>query len=241
MSTVATNAPTDGELGMPVRNLSDLYPVVARPEDECRWQYWRNRMLISDTSSEVATKYESPYSTDPAPQFDAPVSPLKRRASSVDLLESDEKRQRIETNHLGGEKTEEKIEEYDFDAIIAAAAADAARDVEQQSQNLIQEQNHDNHGLDNIFQQHTDHQPIQQISQDWSQHVVPQSQLQEAPVAESTPGFSSDPHLYMRILSLPILESLVREWQSCIPQALSNRFFLVEHADFKHLGARSIC
>ena len=155
------------------------------------------------TSTEVATKYESPYATEPVPQFDAPVSPLKRRASQDERIEGDEKRQRIETTSIPG------AEELNFDEIIAQAAATATRDIENQTQNQNQNQDQDNSSLDNIFQQHIEHQPLEQIAQDFSQHT-PQTYTEQAPVLESTPGFSSDPHLYMRILSLPILESLVR-------------------------------
>lgn len=160
-------------------------------------------------STEVATKYESPYANGSTPQFDAPVSPLKRRASQDNLIEGDEKRQRIETNSIGG--GEVGGEEINFDEIIAQAAASATQAIENQNQNQNQDQDHSS--LDNIFRQHMEHQPLEQpleqISQDYSQHT-PQAYTEPAPVVESTPGFSSDPHLYMRILSLPILESLVR-------------------------------
>jgi hypothetical protein len=137
----------------------------------------------------VTTKYESPYANDP-PQFDAPPSPLKRRASQDVFMEGDEKRQRIEI--------EEQLGNDDLARIIAQATATATQSIA------------DSTNMD-LF-----NPSIEQMAQDFANQAAesfneqPPEPPVEQPVTEMSPGFSSDPHLYMRILSLPILESLVR-------------------------------
>jgi len=156
------------------------------------------RWLSSSLSSQVSApntdlhflaepqiKYESPYSAEP-PQYDPNQSPLKRRYSETvhNAQESDEKRQRIEVE-------QSFADDMDFAAMIAQAAATAAREVTAAVPNF------------------SNHDPVHPVEDSFQTHEEPDySAAQSAGISS---GFSSDPHLYMRILSLPILESLVSD------------------------------
>ncbi len=147
--------------------------------------------------SEPQIKYESPYSAEP-PQYDPNASALKRRYSETvhNGLESDEKRRRIEPEQSFN------VDDMDFAAMIAQAAATAAQETGAGMPDYSQ-QHHDpmqaHHSFSGSVQ---NHQPMPQ-QPDYTR----QSQRPEA----SSIGFSNDPHLYMRICSLPILESLVSD------------------------------
>jgi protein TBF1 len=133
--------------------------------------------------TEVPIKYESPYSTTP-PVYEVPQSPLKRRLSDIanEVRESDGKRQRIEAP-----ATNDTI---DLESIIAQATAKA-------------EQSFTNSVLQGVPQADGSNATEGLLAQ----------LIEHGHVTEHTAGgsssFSSDPQLYMRILSLPMLESLV--------------------------------
>lgn len=153
-----------------------------------------------DDFADVAIKYESPYQTGPPQNAENSVmtsveSPLKRRQSESheDLRESDEKRRRLS-------------DDLNWDKLIEDAQDAAMR------------------GIDTAAPQNTNgfpgQGPYQQpILSDGGQlqaenSFASYSQAHDASNAENevaiSSGFSTDPHLMTRILSLPMLESLVR-------------------------------
>jgi len=116
-------------------------------------------------------KYESPYTTDPAPPLSSQSPSLKRRGSGEAECHG-EKRQRVDAAPQSSANND-----Y-LDSILAKAIADATTQFE------------------------------------------PRHDIQDLPIASSNnsgqngtrgqnSGYTSDPHLYMRVMSLPILESLV--------------------------------
>jgi hypothetical protein len=125
---------------------------------------------------------------------------LKRRYSETANggVESDEKRARIEVDQQQPQPQPtqgqtQSHDDFDFDAIIAQAAANAAQEVSNTLGNDYSNSNaHTGQSLQDSYHQSqsVDYGSVQQ------------------PSAPSS-GYTSDPHLYMRILSLPILESLV--------------------------------
>jgi protein TBF1 len=133
------------------------------------------------TILEPVVKYESPYSN--TSQHDSQAPPLKRRYSDIgnEARESDQKRQRVEVETL-------HMDDYDFDNIVAQAAASAVQSFA---------------GPTNYVQADRS----QLASQD---QYASRTDNAHSPrhLAQFSSRFSSDPHLYMRILSLPILESL---------------------------------
>jgi hypothetical protein len=172
--------------------------------------------------TEPPIKYESPYSSEP-PKYDSNGTPLKRRYSETvnNAQESDEKRQRIEVDNSFSD-------DLDFAAMIAQAAATATQEIN--GTNVDYTATQTGTTVEDPFQsqqQHYQPQPIQQ-HQPQQQQAQPQSQIQTQPLQQqqqqhqpfqqpiyapppetASSGFSADPHLYMRICSLPILESLV--------------------------------
>lgn len=98
-------------------------------------------------------------------------------------LESDEKRQRIDVDQAFAD-------DMDFAAMIAAAAATAAQEVA------------------GAVPEYAGHEPVHHSVEEAFQARKEPDYRQVQP-ADISSGFSSDPQLYMRILSLPILESLV--------------------------------
>ncbi|OBT62835.1 hypothetical protein VE03_07578 [Pseudogymnoascus sp. 23342-1-I1] len=156
-------------------------------------------------------KYESPYSADPPPYDPHQHSPLKRRYSPS-APASDEKRQRIEVAPpasppaLGGD-------DMDFAAMIAAAAATASEEAGppapmQQQQHQVQ--HHQQHS-------YASQEPLPSVEGYQTAATQEFGGGAEA-AAEISNGFSADPHLYMRILSLPILESLSTQILSTLAQ-----------------------
>jgi hypothetical protein len=147
---------------------------------------------------------------------------LKRRYSETvnNAQESDEKRQRIEVDNSFSD-------DLDFAAMIAQAAATATQEIN--GTNVDYTATQTGTTVEDPFQtqqQHYQPQPIQHQPQ--QQQAQPQSQIQTQPLQQqqqqhqpfqqpiyapppetASSGFSADPHLYMRICSLPILESLV--------------------------------
>ncbi|OBT98169.2 TTAGGG repeat binding factor [Pseudogymnoascus verrucosus] len=151
-------------------------------------------------------KYESPYSADPPPYDPHQHSPLKRRfsPSTPHAPASDEKRQRIEVSPpaLGGD-------DMDFAAMIAAAAATASEEAgPAPPQQQHQMQQHQQHSF-------APQEPLPSVEGYQAGQEFGGSR--EA-AAEISNGFSADPHLYMRILSLPILESLSTQILSTLAQ-----------------------
>ncbi|OBT73647.1 hypothetical protein VF21_07350 [Pseudogymnoascus sp. 05NY08] len=149
-------------------------------------------------------KYESPYSADPPPYDPHQHSPLKRRfsPSTPHAPASDEKRQRIEVPSppaLGGD-------DMDFAAMIAAAAATASEEAGPAPPQQQQMQ-HQQHSF-------APQEPLPSVEGYQSGEF---GGSREA-AAEISNGFSADPHLYMRILSLPILESLSTQILSTLAQ-----------------------
>jgi hypothetical protein len=128
-------------------------------------------------------KYESPYSSA-SPAFETQQLSLKRRLSEMgtDFRENDEKRQRIEVPAMD--------DELDLASIIAQATRTAEQSF-----------------ADSTMRITTYAQPDSMIQTSFTGQTgqVPDIEL----TAGLTSGFSSDPQLYMRILSLPMLESLV--------------------------------
>lgn len=146
-------------------------------------------------STEPQIKYESPYSSEPPP-YNPDPNALKRRYSETvnNGLDSEEKRQRVEEHQSFND-------DLDFAAMIASAAAAATQDPAPVHHEYQQQHPHDAGNYGASVQHHQPHQQPEYNSQ-------LQPQQQASPPASI--GFSSDPHLYMRICSLPILESLVR-------------------------------
>ena len=151
--------------------------------------------------ADVPIKYESPYSTDPIPDNSPQSSPLKRQRSSEILEDTAEKRQRIDC-------TAPMTPLADFAAILAQATASVTEHYAASSSVGLVSQS-----LETSIQQYSasaNTAPVQgnalgSVNQDNS----------DGHVAGTSSDFSSDPHLYMRILSLPILESLVRFRRLC--------------------------
>lgn len=141
---------------------------------------------------ETPIKYESPYSTT-APTYDAQQTNLKRRASDVanGTQEGDEKRQRIEAPAAN--------DELDLASIIAQATATAEKTF---TDSTLRDGQPANPGI---------------IGEGELTCVREYDHCIEG-LKGSTNGFSSDPQLYMRILSLPMLESLVRASFSSLEQ-----------------------
>jgi hypothetical protein len=144
-----------------------------------------NENLLANINGllEPGIKYESPYSTT-SPVHDTQQTNLKRRVSDVanDVQEGDEKRQRIEIP--------EANDELDLASIIAQATATAEKTF---ADSALQNGRPANPGAN-------------------GQGALTSFSQRERSVecsTGSTNGFSSDPQLYMRILSLPMLESLV--------------------------------
>lgn len=144
-------------------------------------------------STEPQIKYESPYSSEPPP-YNPDPNALKRRYSETvnNGLDSEEKRQRVDAEH------QSFADDLDFAAMIASAAAAAT----QEGPAPVHDYQQHTHDAGNFGAPVQNHQPHQQP--EYNNHLQPQPQPQQASI-----GFSSDPHLYMRICSLPILESLV--------------------------------
>jgi protein TBF1 len=132
---------------------------------------------------EPTIKYESPYSSA-SPVYDGQSPSLKRRLSDMatEAKDNDEKRQRIEVPADN--------DELDLAGIIAQATATAEKTF-----------------TDATLRDATYLKPDSTI------HASITGQADNGIDAQQTPGltsgFSSDPQLYMRILSLPMLESLV--------------------------------
>lgn len=147
-------------------------------------------------STEPQIKYESPYSAEPPP-YNPDPNALKRRYSETvaNGLDSEEKRQRVEEHQSFND-------DLDFAAMIASASAAAVATQDPAPVHHEYQQQH-THDATNYGAPVQNHQPHQQP--EYNNQLQPQ---QQAPSPPST-GFSSDPHLYMRICSLPILESLV--------------------------------
>jgi hypothetical protein len=149
--------------------------------------------------AEVAIKYESPYAPDPPQNPSSSVitsveSPLKRRQSEShdDMRENDEKRRRLS-------------DDLNWDKLIEDAQDAAMRGIE-----AAVPQNINGFSAQGPYQHH--------MMNDGAQHQVengfaPYQQVQDSINAEKSvaisSGFTSDPHLMTRILSLPMLESLV--------------------------------
>jgi hypothetical protein len=123
--------------------------------------------------------------SEPVIKYESPygVTSLKRRHSDMgdETLESDLKRQRVEEGPL-------HIDDYDLDSMVAQAAASAVQSFETLA-NCSQANRPEAASHDQIAN-----------CKDTGYNAVHS--------AEFSTRFSSDPHLYMRILSLPILESL---------------------------------
>lgn len=107
-------------------------------------------------------------------------SPLKRRLSTEFHEDPGEKRQRIETAK----------DDLDLAALIAQATASATQQFQVESTAQHESENQQYHNA-----------PVD---------IVANNNVQQQENNINAGTFSSDPHLYMRILSLPILESLVR-------------------------------
>ena len=152
-------------------------------------------------STEPQIKYESPYSSEPPPYIPQDPNALKRRYSETvnNGLDSGDKRQRMDSEQQPEHPAYH--DDLDFGAMIAAATAAATQDAPAQVQDY-QQHNHDQGQYGAPMQNHQGHQQ----QPDYNHQLQQQPQPQPHP---TTIGFSSDPHLYMRICSLPILESLV--------------------------------
>lgn len=104
----------------------------------------------------------------------------------------------------------------DFAAMIAAAAATASEEAgapmpgPSPSQHQHQQQMHQQH------QSFAPQEPLPSV--EGYQGGGGYQEAGEA-AAEISSGFSADPHLYMRILSLPILESLVSGYARALIEA----------------------
>jgi protein TBF1 len=147
---------------------------------------------------EPQIKYESPYSAEP-PQYDPNHSPLKRRFSETTrhAPASDEKRQRIEVEQppplpLG--------DDMDFAAMIAQAAAAASQEAPAPGPATSSG--------------YAPQEPLPSVEEGFQARQEQEFGGVRESAATISSGFSADPHLYMRILSLPILESLVGDARS---------------------------
>ena len=176
-------------------------------------------------STEPQIKYESPYSSEPPP-YNPDPNALKRRYSETvnNGLDSEEKRQRVEDHQSFND-------DLDFAAMIASAAAAATQEpapVHHEYQHQ-QQQTHDagNNPYGAPVQNHPPHQ-----QPDYNSQLQPQ---QQAPPPANI-GFSSDPHLYMRICSLPILESLVSFRSTLSHGSVTNKYIVYSNTSYSGEG-----
>ncbi len=156
-------------------------------------------------SIEGKVKYESPYSMDP-PRWNSQSPSLKRRFSeAVDASgDGDEKRQRISVDSA------DLDDDFDIGKIAEAAAAAAVQQLSNPSTETT-------FGIDGAQARTSSISP------------VADTLSVSASNADINGGLSSDPHLYMRILSLPILESLVSDWWITVPYCPIALFTLDYH------------
>jgi hypothetical protein len=138
------------------------------------------------TFTDIPIKRESPYSSETivSQALISPQSPTLKRRRSDQSQGSGEKRQRVD---FGSSATgpQEALLSDGFAAMLAQATGA-----------VMQQHASDGNGLHVSQEQHGE-----------SGSVVSQNE-QNGNEGHSS-RFTSDPHLYMRILSLPILESLV--------------------------------
>lgn len=123
-----------------------------------------------------------------------PPSPSTKRRWSDESQDSGEKRQRIDTGSSESIPAEEEAD-AEFRALVERAAAEA-----------ILQPNPSGNRL-----------PVRQEEGVRSPSLAAESD--DAETAGQLNGFTSDPHFWMRIMSLPILESLVGKapaWQSLL-------------------------
>jgi hypothetical protein len=137
--------------------------------------------------ADVPIKYESPYHAESIANFpsQSPQSPtLKRGRSEEDMGDSGLKRQRIDSlsSNAPLATPSKALANEEFARLLAQATASTTQQIEQSA---------------NIGQKR---QPETNVS-------VNQNEPDRSERLGS--GFANDPYLYMRILSLPILESLV--------------------------------
>ena len=132
---------------------------------------------------EPTIKYESPYSSA-SPVYDGQSPSLKRRLSDMatEVRDNDGKRQRIEVPADN--------DELDLASIIAQATATAEKTF-----------------TDATMRDAAYLKPHSNIDASITGQADDGNNTQQT--LSPTSGFSSDPQLYMRILSLPMLESLV--------------------------------
>lgn len=150
----------------------------------------QNASTVADwwyrTFTDVPIKHESPYNGEAVSNqaLVSPESPSLKRRRSDQSQDLGEKRQRVDSGSSANAPTE-AFPSAEFADMLAQATS-------------------------TVMQQHAPYGNGLHVSEEQaaaSTALVSQKELNGHEGRSS--GFTSDPHLYMRILSLPILESLV--------------------------------